>query len=348
MKKMARILFVLLLAGILSGCECKHEWLPATCTEPSKCSNCEEIQGEELGHVWIDATCLEARICSTCNLVDGEPNGHQWAEATCNTPKTCVVCGKEEGSPILHAWVAATCTTAKTCSLCGITEGEIVGHKWDQATCTEAKTCSICGETNGEALGHEIAEWITTVEPSCLAEGMKEGICNICNRTETETIPIADHVKGNWDVTIEPTEDEPGEWTLYCAVCGEVMATGEYVLSPEEIKERYISKCTAYNYDTIARDPDEYMFTYGKYTGEVIQVIEDGDDYQLRVNVTKDKYGYSDTIYVLYTLKDGESRILEDDIVTIYGINMGTVTYETVLGASVTIPCVYAEYLDVH
>lgn len=50
----------------------------------------------------------------------------------------------------------------------------------------------------------------------------------------------------------------------------------------------------------------------------------------------------------MYTKKEGESRLLEDDIVTLYGKNMGTVSYVSVLGSTVTLPCVYAEYIELN
>ena len=143
------------------------------------------------------------------------------------------------------------------------------------------------------------------------------------------------------------TEDSAGEQVQKCTVCGEVLDTKEYTLSPEEIKAQYKEKCTAYSYKTIARDPDSYIGTYGKYTGEIIQVQEDGNDCVLRVNITKGKYVYSDTILVVYERKEGEPRLLEDDIVTIYGKNAGTTSYESVLGATITLPAVYAEYIEI-
>lgn len=64
-----------------------------------------------------------------------------------------------------------------------------------------------------------------------------------------------------------------------------------------------------------------------------------------RVNMDGD---YSSTILVSYTKRspDGD-RILEDDYVTMYGWWIGTYTDETVLGASVTVPLFYCEYLDI-
>jgi hypothetical protein len=51
---------------------------------------------------------------------------------------------------------------------------------------------------------------------------------------------------------------------------------------------------------------------------------------------------------VTYTRKSTtESRILEDDIIAMYGKLAGLETYETIFGSSVTIPRFYAQYIDV-
>jgi len=75
--------------------------------------------------------------------------------------------------------------------------------------------------------------------------------------------------------------------------------------------------------------------------------MENGNDVTLRVDVTQGKYGWTDTIYVEYTRGENESRILEDDIVNVYGIYAGTVSYESIFGATITIPGVLAMYVDV-
>lgn len=350
-KRCLLFLGALLVFCMLAGCECKHEWAEATCTEPKTCTKCGETEGEALGHTWIDATCTEPKTCSVCGATEGDPAGHDWADATCTEPKTCTVCGETEGKALGHDWVPADCTNPKTCSRCKETEGQALGHKWDPATCTEPKTCSVCGATEGDPLGHTVDEWETTVEATCLNEGEQTGVCTVCGQTVTETLPITDHTPGEWVVTKEPTEDEPGEWTQYCAVCGEVVATEPYELSAEEIAQRFKDNCTSYSYDTIARDPGSYEGTYAKYTGKVIQVMESNfwgsTIYTLRVNVTKTKYSYEDTIYVTYTQSEDSPRILEDDIITIWGTNEGTKTYETIFGASITIPQVDAKYVEI-
>lgn len=247
-----------------------------------------------------------------------------------------------------HTWDEATCIAPKTCSTCGEIEGEPLGHTWLEATCTDPKTCSICGAIDGEPLGHMVDTWETITEPNCTTQGTKSGICSRCGTSVESTIPKTEHLLGEWVISKNATTASAGEKVQSCTVCGEVINTEEFTLSPEEIEVQYKASCVAYDYETIARDPDEYISTYGKYTGEIIQVLEDGNDVQLRVNITREPYGYSDTIFVTYTLKDGESRLLEDDIITIYGMNMGTISYESIFGATITLPCVYAEYIDLN
>lgn len=84
------------------------------------------------------------------------------------------------------------------------------------------------------------------------------------------------------------------------------------------------------------------------FRGEVIQVMKATGITVLRVNVTQNQYGWwEDTIFVNYFPSEGEPRILEDDIVSIYGEMMDLKTYETIMGDSVTIPQVYAKYIDI-
>lgn len=120
---------------------------------------------------------------------------------------------------------------------------------------------------------------------------------------------------------------------------------------PKISKEDYMKSCQEISYEKLARYPDKYKGTKVKLTGEVIQVIESSwtDSINLRVNVTKDEYGYwDDTVLVDYTYKTEGVKILEDDIITMYGQSEGTESYESVLGATITIPYVTAEYIIIH
>ena len=119
----------------------------------------------------------------------------------------------------------------------------------------------------------------------------------------------------------------------------------------QEEEQNYKNACQTYTYKELARNPNNYIGKKVKFTGEVIQVQEDFlNSIMLRVNVTKDKYDFwDDTIYVEYTYSSSnENKILEDDIITLYGYFEGEKTYTTVLGSSVTIPSVSAKYITIN
>lgn len=106
----------------------------------------------------------------------------------------------------------------------------------------------------------------------------------------------------------------------------------------------YKSECRVLPYNDIERNPKNYKGQKAKVTGKVIQAQEGWfDSVTLRV---QDKN--NDIWYVTYTMGENESRILEKDTVTIYGICDGVETYTTILGGSVTIPSIEAKYIDVN
>lgn len=113
--------------------------------------------------------------------------------------------------------------------------------------------------------------------------------------------------------------------------------------TPEEFKQ----SCKYYTYDQLARNPKDYMGLPVVLYGEVVQVMETGDDVQLRVNITEGVYNWQNAIYVEYTRKmPNESRILEGDLITLWGISNDTISYETVVGNALTVPYVKAEYIE--
>ena len=91
------------------------------------------------------------------------------------------------------------------------------------------------------------------------------------------------------------------------------------------------------SYDDLFRNNEEHIGKMVWYTGKVIQVIEgDGDEYQLRVNVTEGEIFWDDTVYLQYS----GPRLLEDDIIEFVGRVNGLITYEAVMGNEVTIPAI--------
>lgn len=114
----------------------------------------------------------------------------------------------------------------------------------------------------------------------------------------------------------------------------------------EQEKQEFKDSCNTYTYEQLARNPAEMIGTRVKLVGEVIQTMYDGNIIQLRVNITKENGYYSDTVYVRYIIEG--DRILEDDIITIYGTAMGEVSYKSILGAEITLPYIEAEYVDIN
>ena len=128
---------------------------------------------------------------------------------------------------------------------------------------------------------------------------------------------------------------------------------------PEVVKKEFIDSCETVDYSTLARNPDNYKGNHLKYTGQVIQVLESKSIFNksttLRVNVTAEDNEFAeggklwkDTIICAVTIPDGGDRILENDIIDLYGVCEGLYTYETVLGNNESVPRVDIEYYTIH
>lgn len=125
-----------------------------------------------------------------------------------------------------------------------------------------------------------------------------------------------------------------------------------YILSHEEIIEHqereYKFNCSEYSYDELARNPDVYKGRKIKLSGAVVQLIEEGNNEVLfLVNMSKDKhpdYLWTDSVLVKYTRPAGEARILEEDIINIWGLYNGLSSYRAVSGEKITIPFITAKY----
>lgn len=123
--------------------------------------------------------------------------------------------------------------------------------------------------------------------------------------------------------------------------------SGKLSYTLEDINKQFKKSCAEYNYDEIFRNSSKYLNKKAKFTGEVVQVIG-SSSMELRVNVTRESYGYyTDTVYVTCNKSafEGE-RVLEGDVITMYGTLMGTKTYTTVRGDEMTIPKFEAKIIE--
>lgn len=116
----------------------------------------------------------------------------------------------------------------------------------------------------------------------------------------------------------------------------------------QKVENDYKNSCQKYNYKDVLRNPENYEFKETYWFGKIVQVV-DSYSYRVGVNCSRNRYadgGYicDDYIYMSYY---GDTRLIENDIVKLYGFMNGTQTYTTVMGASVTIPSFWAKYVDI-
>lgn len=95
-----------------------------------------------------------------------------------------------------------------------------------------------------------------------------------------------------------------------------------------------------FDFNQVARYPDENKGKKLKVIGRVIQVLGDRKGgFELRV-ATKGRY---DNIIYIYTLGNHSANILEGDRITFYCVMEGDYTYESTLGQSITLPLARAD-----
>lgn len=175
-----------------------------------------------------------------------------------------------------HVWQDPTCTAPKLCLKCGATLGEPLAHDWLVATCTNPATCSRCGVTSGEPLGHEVSGWEVTIDPTCSTPGEESIVCTGCGEVvETREVPILEHSFGEWETVQEPT----------CDVCGS--------------KERTCFRCGFVDKEPIARlahtfSNDELVIVSGSTVGRVCDVC--GQIAERCMQPASEVYTYSEIV----------------------------------------------------
>ena len=130
----------------------------------------------------------------------------------------------------------------------------------------------------------------------------------------------------------------------------DIIPTDKVTFTFDDMVKAYKDSCQSYTYEQIARNPDKVKDNLAKVKGKVIQVLESGNTVELRVNITAKSYGYyDDTVYVYYyRMDETEDRILEDDIITVYGRLNGLKTYTSVMKSEITLPEIVAQYIEIN
>ncbi len=101
---------------------------------------------------------------------------------------------------------------------------------------------------------------------------------------------------------------------------------------------------TGITFEQLSRNPNDYINKKVKFTGSILQIIE-GDTGVNMIRLATDGR-YDDIILAHYLTDIIDVRPLEDDEITIYGVFKGLMSYETVLGSSVTLPYILIDRIE--
>ncbi|EPN3647546.1 hypothetical protein ACTX12_001224 [Enterococcus faecium] len=101
---------------------------------------------------------------------------------------------------------------------------------------------------------------------------------------------------------------------------------------------------TGITYDTLTRTPDKHIGNKVTLSGEIVQVIEGDDASQYRMAVDQD---YDKMVLIEVPTDQLSSRILENDLITIYGTSQGTIDYESTIGGTNTVPAITVDKFEV-
>lgn len=125
----------------------------------------------------------------------------------------------------------------------------------------------------------------------------------------------------------------------------------EYTIDSEVEEESSVPaevNITDYNtgvtYDNLARNPEDTEGQKVTLSGEIAQVIEDEDFSQYRLAIDGD---YDKMVLIQIPKELLTSRVLENDLITVYGESLGTIDYESTMGGQITIPAVNVDKFEV-
>ena len=107
---------------------------------------------------------------------------------------------------------------------------------------------------------------------------------------------------------------------------------------------------TDITYEELARKPDKYKGTMATFTGQVVQVIESSSTTQIRLATKKSEYlesYFEDIIFCEFSPDIVSGRVLEGDILTVYGECKGLYKYTALLGNEISVPRMIVSMIDI-
>jgi len=125
----------------------------------------------------------------------------------------------------------------------------------------------------------------------------------------------------------------------------EEKGTSAFSITYQLDEATYKAQCRIIDFRVLNKNPNAYKGQRYFATGQVVQIMEGLGSTDIRLNVTRDQWGYwEDTIYVTYC---GSVPAYEDSIIRVWGEIKGSYTYTSVAGWTITLPWVEAKYIEV-
>lgn len=187
-----------------------------------------------------------------------------------------------------------------------------------------------------------------TVKPSennetTIENEMAKAIERPSESTMEETTTSAEETTTLEETTTqEETITEPEETTI----------EAELTVTEAESEDEFKSSCQEIGYKKLLRTPDDYVGQRIVITAEVQQIIDGGlfdDSKYYRVQTDNDDSGYFfDDEYFMYDERaDDDMKILDDDVLKIYGEFTGLETMKRVItGSKDEVPVIKAYYIE--
>ncbi|MBU2600647.1 MAG: hypothetical protein KKA32_00520 [Actinobacteria bacterium] len=110
-------------------------------------------------------------------------------------------------------------------------------------------------------------------------------------------------------------------------------------------RQEYVDSTVTVEYRKLNKNPDTYIGERLRFTGEVIQIMEDSSGTVMRLAVTKDSYGY-DFNDVVWAYCPGTIDVYEEDVIRVWGEGTGSYSYTSQAGWEITIPAMDVQYWE--
>jgi len=152
-----------------------------------------------------------------------------------------------------------------------------------------------------------------------------------CGETLTQPITSTENAQTTTNSTAQPSP-KPAATTKPTPTPTPVMGEIEFMLTFDANNFR-----TDISYSDIAREPSMYANEYVAFNGEVMQVMQGKSYTQIRLAVDGD---FNNVIFCEYYPESETINVLEGDWVSINGECAGEFSYESVMGATITLPAI--------